>query len=430
MVKPTEANYCPNPSIDAFENAIKQFDEAARILELSLDQIAMIKEPRKIIEIQMPVRMDNGSIRVFKGYRVQHNVARGPAKGGIRFHPDVNLNEVKALAFWMTFKCAVANLPFGGGKGGVICNPAELSKGELERLTRRYCAELYDIFGPERDIPAPDVGTNPQIMSWLMDTYSMHAGQYVPAVVTGKPTSLGGSQGRGEATARGVLYAIREAAAYLRLNLKKCTVAIQGFGNVGTHAARLMHEEGCKVVAISSSTTAYYNKKGIDIPKALQYRKENGKLTGLEDTIDVQKLSHPLELLELDANILIPAALENQITISNAEKVKAKLIAEGANGPIVPEADPILEKNGIFVIPDLLCNSGGVTVSYLEWVQNRMGYYWKPDKIEDDLQNIMRQSFKDVLEISKKFGINMRIAAFILGINRVIEVSELRGLYA
>ncbi len=430
MVKTDEHDYCPNPSLDAFENALMQFEEAARILNLTPDQIAVIKQPRKIVEVQLPVRMDDGSIKVFRAFRVQHNIARGPAKGGVRFHPDVSLSEVKALAFWMTFKCAVVNIPFGGGKGGVICTPAQLSKGELERLSRRYFAEIFEILGPERDIPAPDVGTNPQIMSWFMDTYSMHAGQYVPASVTGKPIALGGSHGRSEATAQGVLYTVREAAEHLNINLKKSTVAIQGCGNVGSFAARLFDKEGSKVVAISDGSGAYYSKKGLDLEKALELRRTHRSLRGFEQLTGAEKPDDPMKLLELEVDILIPAALENQITQENAPRIKAKIIAEGANGPVIPAADHILNKNGVFVIPDILCNAGGVTVSYLEWVQNRMGYYWKSDRIQEDLQDIMRQSFKDVLKLSLEHQVSMRIAAFMLGINRVTEVSELRGLYA
>lgn len=429
-MKAQEPNYCPNPSIDAFQNALKQFNAAAQKLNLTPNQIAVIREPRRIIEVQLPVRMDDGSIRLFHGYRVQHNIMRGPAKGGVRFHPDVNLPEVKALAFWMTFKCAVVNVPFGGGKGGVVCDPNELSTNELERLSRRYFAELADIFGPERDIPAPDVGTNPQVMSWFMDTFCMHRKQHVPAVVTGKPIALGGSEGRTEATAQGILYTIREAAEQLKLNLKKSTVAVQGFGNVGSFAAKLLFAEGCKLTAISDITGAYMNNKGLDIPALLEHKDKRGNLAGLERLKGITKLDKPVELLELDVDILVPAALENQITTENAPRIKARLVAEGANGPIVPAADEILEERNITVIPDILCNAGGVTVSYLEWVQNRMGYYWNEERIQEDLQRIMRQSFKDVYDICQESKVSMRIAAFMLGIRRVTEVSELRGLYA
>jgi len=429
-MKAQDPSYCPNPSIDAFENALTQFNAAAQKLNLTPNQIAVIQKPRRVIEVQLPVRMDDGSIRLFHGYRVQHNIMRGPAKGGVRFHPDVNLPEVKALAFWMTFKCAVVNVPFGGGKGGVVCDPNELSRNELERLSRRYFAELADIFGPERDIPAPDVGTNPQVMSWFMDTFCMHRKQHVPATVTGKPIALGGSEGRTEATAQGILYTIREAAEQLEINLKKATAAVQGFGNVGSFSAKLLFAEGCKITAISDITGAYTNTKGLDIPSVLDHKKINGSLAGLEQLKGISKLDNPMELLELDVDVLVPAALENQITADNAPRIKARLVAEGANGPIVPAADEILEKRNITVIPDILCNAGGVTVSYLEWVQNRMGYYWNEDRIQEDLQRIMRQSFKDVYDICQESKVSMRVAAFMLAIQRVTEVSELRGLYA
>lgn len=424
------AQISPSPSLSAFESAMTQFDAAARVLNLTPNQIAVVKEPRRVVEVLLPVRMDDGRIEVFKGYRVQHNVTRGPAKGGVRFHPGVNLDEVKALSFWMTYKCAAVNVPFGGGKGGVICEPSKLSLGELERLARRYFAEMIELFGPDSDVPAPDVGTNPQIMSWFMDTYSMHHRKYIPAVVTGKPVELGGSQGRVEATAQGILYTIREAAEHLKMNLKKATVAVQGFGNVGSNSAKLLHNEGCRVVAISDVDGAYYNHGGIDIPSVLKYVSKTKFLKGLEDVTKVEKMDNPTDLLKLDVDILVPAALENQITSANADKIKARLIAEGANGPVTPGADKILDEKGIFLIPDILCNAGGVTVSYLEWVQNRMGYYWTNERIQEDLSNIMRGAFKSILETSKHYNINMRIAAFVVAIQRVTRASELRGLYA
>ncbi|OGF97797.1 MAG: hypothetical protein A2Z06_00610 [Candidatus Glassbacteria bacterium RBG_16_58_8] len=418
--------------ISAYENALKQFDAAARVLKLSPNQIAMIKEPRRVTEVLLPVRMDDGRIETFKGYRVQHNVARGPAKGGVRFHPDVSMDEVKALAFWMTYKCAVVNVPFGGGKGGVVCDPSKLSTGELERLARRYIAEMIDLFGPDKDIPAPDVGTNPQIMSWFMDTYSMHNREFVPAVVTGKPLDLGGSEGRIEATAQGVLYTIREAVQHLNLDLKRCTAAIQGFGNVGSNSARLLSDEGCRIVAISDISGAYGNEEGIDIPQTLEYveRAKYRTLAGIENVFPLMKFKDPNDLLEIDVDILVPAALENQISIKNAPRIKAKMIAEGANGPVVAEADVMLEERGIFIIPDILCNAGGVAVSYLEWVQNRMGYYWTSERIEQDLSRMMCSAFRSVMETSQRYKVNMRIAAFVLAIQRVVHASEMRGLYA
>ncbi|PIR17016.1 MAG: glutamate dehydrogenase [Deltaproteobacteria bacterium CG11_big_fil_rev_8_21_14_0_20_49_13] len=417
-------------TISAFDNAMKQFDAAAEVLNLTTDQVAVIKEPRRVTEVKLPIRMDNGSIQVFKAYRVQHNIARGPAKGGVRFHQDVNLDEVKALAFWMTYKCAVVNVPFGGGKGGVIVEPSKLSKGELERLARRYFAEMMDLFGPDKDVPAPDVGTNPQIMSWFMDTYSMHHGEFTPAVVTGKPIELGGSEGRTEATAQGLMYTVEEAVKHLGMDLKKCAVAVQGFGNVGSYSAKLFHKAGSKIVAISDVSGAYRNEKGIDIPKIFDYLKDHKTLEGVDKAMGLTKMKNAMELLELPVDILVPAALENQITKKNADKIKAKLIAEGANGPITTDADNTLNQKGTFVIPDILCNAGGVTVSYLEWVQNRMGYYWRDERIQEDLSRIMKQSFQAVLETSKQYKVDMRVAAFIVSIQRVTRASEMRGLYA
>lgn len=419
-----------DPPISAFENALKQFDAAAQVLHLTPNQIAVIKEPRRVTEVQLPVRMDDGRIDVFKGYRVQHNLTRGPAKGGVRFHPDVNLDEVKALAFWMTYKCAVVNVPFGGGKGGIICDPGKLSLGELERLARRYFAEMVDLFGPDRDVPAPDVGSNPQIMSWFMDTYSMHHREFLPAVVTGKPLELGGSSGRTEATAQGIVHCIKEAAAHLNMNVAKAKVAVQGFGNVGSYSAKILANEGCTVSAISDISGAYSNDAGIDIGAVFAYLKEHKTMSGLEKSLKVAKLKDPMELLEMPVDILVPAALENQITSKNASRIKAKMIAEGANGPVTFNADKVLNEKNIFVIPDILCNSGGVAVSYLEWVQNRMGYYWSNERVQEDLARMMRDAFKSVLTTSLQYHISMRVAAFVVAIQRVTRVAEMRGLYA
>jgi len=418
--------------INPFESALIQFDKAASVLKLSESQIAMVKEPRRITEVNLPVRMDNGSIQIFKGFRVQHSVVRGPAKGGIRFHPNVTVDEVKALAFWMTYKCAVVGVPFGGGKGGVVVDPTLLSRNELESLSRRYFAEMSDLFGPDSDVPAPDVNTNPQIMCWMFDTYSMHKKQYLPAVITGKPLELGGSEGRSEATAQGMVFTVRDACEHLNINLKKATVAIQGFGNAGSFAAKLLHDDGAKIVAISDVTGAYYNPAGIDVNAALNTCKNNKTwlLKGLEKNTKCEKLNDPMKLLELEVDILIPAALENQITEENAPNIKAKIIAECANGPVTPDADDILEKKKIFIIPDVLCNAGGVTVSYLEWVQNRMGYYWSKDRVNEDLEKIMTKAFDQVYDLAKKNKVNMRIAAFMLAIDRVTKAAELRGLYA
>ncbi len=414
----------------AFDNASRQFDAAAGVLKLTPDQIGVIKEPRKTFEVLLPVRMDDGSIRTFKGYRVIHSTARGPAKGGVRFHPDVTLDEVKALAFWMTFKCAVVDIPMGGAKGGVIVDPSKLTLGELERLSRRYFADLIEVFGPDRDIPAPDVNTNPQVMAWFMDTYSMHFCNFEPAVVTGKPLELGGSRGRTAATAQGIVYCLDEAFKHLNMRIQGATAAIQGFGNVGSNTARILHGLGAKIVGISDISGAYWNDDGLDIPDMLSYVSPRKTLAGYAATASVKQLDDPRGLLEADVDVLVPAALENQITIANAESVKARILAEGANGPTTVEADRILDKKHVFIIPDILCNAGGVTVSYLEWVQNRMGYYWSEEKINEDLKNIMVRAFQTVLETSKTYGVNMRVAAFIVGIQRVLRASELRGLYA
>jgi glutamate dehydrogenase/leucine dehydrogenase len=418
--------------INPFENALTQFDKAASVLKLSESQIAMVKEPRRITEVNLPVRMDDGSIQIFKGFRVQHSVVRGPAKGGIRFHPNVTVDEVKALAFWMTYKCAVVGVPFGGGKGGVVVDPTSLSRNELENLSRRYFAEMSDLFGPDADVPAPDVNTNAQIMCWMFDTYSMHKKQYLPAVITGKPLELGGSEGRSEATAQGMVFTVRDACEHLNINLKKSTVAIQGFGNAGSFAAKLLHDDGTKIIAVSDVTGAYYNPEGIDVNAALNTCRNNKTwlLKGLEKNTKCEKLDDPMKLLELEVDILIPAALENQITEENAENIKAKIIAECANGPVTPGADDILERKNIFIIPDVLCNAGGVTVSYLEWVQNRMGYYWSKERVNEDLEKIMTKAFDQVYETAQKNKVNMRIAAFMLAIDRVTKAAELRGLYA
>jgi len=415
-----------------FENALKQFDKAASILKLDDNQIAMIKEPRRVTEVNLPVRMDDGTIRIFKGFRVQHSVVRGPAKGGIRYHQDVDVDEVKALAFWMTYKCAVVDVPFGGGKGGIVVDPSKHSAMELENITRRYFSELKDLFGPDQDVPAPDINTNPNIMSWMFDTYSMHQKKHLLAVVTGKPLELGGSEGRAEATAKGMIFCLRNAVQRLDINLKSATTAIQGFGNAGSNAAKLLVEDGARVVAISDVSGAYYNPEGISIESAIKTCRENRhwSLQGLENNTKVKKMDDPSKLLELDVDILIPAALENQITDRNAPNIKARIIAECANGPITVKADDILDKKGVFRIPDILCNAGGVTVSYFEWVQNRMGYYWSEERVIQELDRFMTKAFNQVYEVREAYRVNMRIAAFIVAIQRVTKVAELRGLYA
>ncbi len=420
-----------DPSISAVENAYRQFDQAARVLGLTENQIATVKLPRLIVETNLPVQMDDGHIRIFKAYRVEHSRVRGPAKGGLRFHPDVNVDEVIALAFWMTFKCAVVGIPMGGGKGGVVVDPASLSFTELERLSRRYMAELIDLFGPDRDVPAPDVGTNSQIMGWMMDTYLMHKGTHQPGVITGKPIEIGGSAGRTAATARGILFCVRRWAEKRGETLPGMTVAVQGFGNVGSWSARLLHEDGCKVVALADVTGAYYAPDGIDVAAALAHaRAHKGRLGGFEQTAGVRLLDHHLDILELPVDILVPAALENQITNQNAGRVRARLIAEGANGPVTFDADEILDRNGIHLIPDILCNSGGVTVSYLEWVQNRMGFYWTEERVNRDLKDIMDRAFDGVWDESVEHGVSMRVAAFMVAIERVVRSFEARGLYA
>ncbi len=411
----------------AFEHALEQFDQAARHLRLSENQIAMIKLPRRITEVMLPIRMDDGTIKVFRAFRVQHNVARGPAKGGIRFHQDVNVDEVKALAFWMTYKCAVVGIPMGGGKGGVVVDPRKLSLSERERLSRRYMAEMIDLFGPDKDVPAPDVNTGPQVMTWMMDTYSMHQHEYVPGVITGKPIELGGSEARKTATSLGIVHCIKKAAAKLRMPLKGATVAVQGFGNVGSYAAKFLHDEGCRVVGISDIDGAFHDADGINIPAAMNHVAKRGTLKGFRGAT---RMRDAMKILELPVDILVPAALEGQITEKNAGRVRAKILAEGANGPTTPGADLILQEKGVFLIPDILCNAGGVTVSYLEWVQNRMGYYWTEERVNQDLKRIMETAFDHVYETGRKHRVPMRIAAFMVAIKRVTEASEMRGLYA
>ncbi|NUO65284.1 MAG: Glu/Leu/Phe/Val dehydrogenase [Gemmatimonadaceae bacterium] len=409
-----------------FEAMMSRFDRAAELLDLEPGLYKVLRHSEKEITISVPVLMDNGEVEVFTGYRVLYNTSRGPAKGGIRFDMNVTLDEVKALAAWMTWKCAVVNLPFGGAKGGVICDPLKMSVSELERLTRRYTAGIINTLGPDSDVPAPDVNTNERVMAWVMDTYSMHMRHTVTAVVTGKPVEMGGSMGRREATGRGVMFVTREALRHLGIPMNGATVAVQGFGNVGSIAADLLSKQGCKIVAIADRTGGYHNKGGIDIPKAIEYVRQHKSLDGFKggDSITNE------DLLTLPVDVLVPAALENVITSKNAGKVQAKIIAEGANGPTTAGADNILDEKGIFVIPDILANAGGVTVSYFEWVQDRGGYFWSEETVNNRLEEIMTRSFTDVLGLSKQHKVNMRTAAYMLSISRVATVHRLRGIYA
>ena len=411
--------------INPWEVAQRQFDLAAERLHLDDGMRRVLREPRRELTVHFPVKMDDGSVNVYTGYRVQHNLGRGPAKGGIRYHQNVSLDEVKALAMWMTWKCAVVGIPYGGGKGGVIVDPKQLSQKELEALTRRFFTEIEVLVGPEKDIPAPDVNTNAQVMAWMMDTYSMHVGYTVPGVVTGKPISLGGSEGRNEATARGTVYCIIEAARHLGMELDKARVAVQGFGNAGSIAAQLIEAEGSTVVAVSDSTGGIHNPDGLEIKKVVAWKKEHGTVQGFPGAKDVTNA----EVLEVDCNILIPAALENQITEANAGNIKAKLIAEAANGPTTPEADRILFKNSKFMIPDILCNAGGVTVSYFEWVQDLNRDHWSEEMVNSKLKGIMVKAFVETLAIARREQVDMRTAAYLLAVQRVADATALRGLY-
>jgi glutamate dehydrogenase (NAD(P)+) len=413
------------PAINAWDVAQRQFDLAAELLHLSPGLRKVLREPKRELTVHFPVKMDDGSVEVFTGYRVQHNLSRGPAKGGIRYHQDVSLDEVRALAMWMTWKCAVVGIPYGGGKGGVIVDPKKLSQRELEGLTRRYATEISIIIGPEKDIPAPDVNTNSQTMAWIMDTYSMHVGYTSPAVVTGKPIALGGSEGRNEATAQGAVYTLEDAARHLGMELSTCRVAVQGFGNAGAIAAQLMFAKGSKIVAVSDSTGAIYKPDGFDPNAVLAWKQEHHSVCGFPGTKDITNE----ELLEVDCDILIPAALENQITGNNAGRIKARLIGEAANGPTTPEADEILYKAGKFVIPDILCNAGGVTVSYFEWVQDLDRDFWNVAQVNEKLYEIMTRAFAATLDMSLKEKVNMRTAAYMLAVKRVADATTLRGMY-
>ncbi len=405
---------------------MSRFDRAAELLDLEPGIYKILRNPEKQLIVSVPVQLDNGEVEVYTGYRVLYNTSRGPAKGGIRFDMNVSLEEVKALAAWMTWKCAVVNLPFGGAKGGVVCDPSKMSIGELERVTRRYTKGIISLLGPDTDVPAPDVNTNERVMAWVMDTYSMHVGRTENAVVTGKPVEMGGSLGRREATGRGCMLVTKEAMHHLGLDMKGATVAVQGFGNVGSIAAKLLAREGCKIVAIGDRDGAFHNAKGIDVHAAIAHAEKHRTLRGFDgaDAIETEAL------LTMDVDVLVPAALENVITTKNAPDIRAKLICEGANGPTTAAADRILDDKGIFVIPDILANAGGVTVSYFEWVQDRMGYFWSEDDVNERLGGIMTRSFQEVLALAKQHDVNMRTAAYMVSISRVATVHRLRGIYA
>jgi glutamate dehydrogenase (NAD(P)+) len=409
-----------------FNAMLQEFDGAARLLGLDPGIWKILTNPKRQIIVSCPIQMDNGEIEVFTGYRVQYNITLGPAKGGIRYHPDVSLDEVTALAAWMTWKCAVAHVPFGGGKGGVVCDPTRMSRRELEALTRRYVAEIIDAIGPEKDVPAPDVNTNDQVMAWVMDTYSMHVGHTSTAVVTGKPIEMGGSLGRREATGRGVMIVTREAAKHLGLDISRMTVAVQGFGNVGSVSADLISKLGAKVVAVTDWKGGVHNPAGLDITQMIEFAKQH-------KTIDGFPGGDPIEndqLFSLDVDVLVPAALENQITEENASVIKAKIVAEGANGPTTPGGHRQLHERGVFVIPDILANAGGVTTSYFEWVQDRHGYFWEEQEVNKRLEAKMMEAFHDVLQTSIRYKTDMRTAAYIVAISRVATVTRMRGMYA
>ena len=412
-------------SQNVWEMAQRQLDDVANIIGLNESIHRYLREPKRILEVSVPVRMDDGEFRMFKGYRVQHNMSRGPAKGGIRYHPDVTLDEVKALAMWMTWKCALVNIPFGGAKGGVICDPKTMSMQELENLTRRFTSEISIIIGPEKDIPAPDVYTTPQIMAWIMDTFSMQHGYSIPGVVTGKPLAIGGSLGRDKATARGCLYVVNEAMQTLGLPIYGSRVAIQGFGNAGMYAAQLMAEDGYKIVAVSDSRGGVANPNGLDVAGVIAHKAETGSVVGFTGG---ERIGNR-ELLEYECEVLVPAALEKVITAENAPRICAKIVAEAANGPTLPEADKILFERGIMVLPDILANAGGVSVSYFEWVQDLQENFWDEEEINSKLKRKMTRAFNETHERSSKLHIDMRRGAYAVAVNRVAEATKLRGLY-
>src|SRR5712692_4352723 len=412
-------------ALNPYHMAVQQFEAAADKINLSEDMREILRQPKRELIVNFPVRLDNGRVKTFTGYRVQHNVNRGPAKGGIRYSPDVTLDEVKALAMWMTWKCAVVSIPFGGAKGGVICDPKQMSPSELERLTRRYATEISIVISPHSDIPAPDVNTNAQVMAWIMDTYSMHEGYSIPAVVTGKPLSIGGSEGRNDATATGVLFVTRQAAKRIGMPLQGARVSIQGYGNAGAIAARLFYNEGCRIVAVSDTQGGIYDESGLDPAAVLRFKQERGTVVGFPhvQTVSIQ------EVLEVPCDILIPAATEGVITTANADRVQARIVAEAANGPTTPQADKILFDKGTIVIPDILANAGGVTVSYFEWVQDLQSFFWGVEEITQKLEMIMNRAFAAVAEKADEFHCDMRLAANMLAISRVAEATQIRGIY-
>jgi glutamate dehydrogenase (NAD(P)+) len=408
-----------------FVNAQRQFDIAADLLDLDEGMRQILRVPQRELTVNFPVKMDDGRIQVFTGFRIHHNITRGPAKGGIRYHPDVSIDEVRALAMWMTWKCATVNIPYGGAKGAVVVDPKRLSLQELERLTRRYTTEISVFLGPDKDIPAPDIGTTPQVMAWIMDTYSMHSGHTVPAVVTGKPINIGGSQGRNSATARGLVYILREAANALSFNVSGANVVIQGFGNVGATSAQLLEELGATVIAVSDSKGGIYNRNGLPIARVLEHKGRTGTVA---DFPEADRVTNE-ELLELPCDILIPAALETQITARNADRIKARIIGEAANGPTTPAADEILYERGVFVIPDILANAGGVTVSYFEWVQGLQEFFWTEREVNAQLERVMVGAFQNVLRLAQAHRVHMRTAAYLLAVDRVARATTTRGIY-
>jgi glutamate dehydrogenase (NAD(P)+) len=425
-VSSTPQSVEPVPRSDsAWDMALRQYDRAADKLRISPVVREVLRWPKREVTVHFPVLMEDGSTRVFTGYRVWHNVTRGPAKGGLRYHPKTDLNEVRALAMWMTWKCACVKIPYGGAKGGVTCDPKALSGRELERLTRRFTTELGEFIGPDSDVPAPDVGTNPQIMAWIMDTYSMHRGYSVPGVVTGKPLSIGGSEGRTEATGRGVVYMIQEAAKAVGMDLEGARVAVQGFGNVGWNTARFLDELGSRIIAVSDSQGGAFAGDGLDLALVSRHKEETGSVVGAPRTRSISNG----EVLELDCDILVPAALEGMITARNADRVRARILAEAANGPTTPDADDILRARGTFLIPDILCNAGGVTVSYFEWVQDREEFFWTIEEINARLRRVMVRAFEDVYRMSLEHDVDMRLAAYMLAVHRVADATLTRGIY-